>query len=185
MKKVSRDEILDYVTYEEQRDQIRDHALKVKNDRRIHLGPNLTFLFENHDTVRYQVLEMVRTERLVKESEIQHELSTYNELLGDEKGEIFSTLLIEIDDENERAEKLSQWLEMPEHIYLKLDNGEKAYAEFDSRQVGDKRLSSVQFMKFSCGNQHPVAIGCDLDLYTHEMELSKNQFDALKADLES
>jgi len=183
MKKVTRDEILDYVTYEEQRDQIRDQALKVKEHRRIHLGDNLTFLFENHDTVRYQVLEMVRTERLVKESEIQHELSTYNELIGDKKGEIFCTLLIEIDGPEERTQKLTEWLDLPKHIYLKLDNGHKVYAEFDSRQVGESRLSSVQFMSFGCGDQYPVSIGCDLESLSIESELSKNQYEALKSDL--
>jgi hypothetical protein len=185
MKKVTREEILDYVTYEEQRDAIRDNAIKVKEQRRVHLGDHLTFLFENHDTVRYQVLEMVRTERLVKESEILHELKTYNELIGQEKGQIFCTLLIEIDNPETRTEKLMEWLPLPNHIYLKLDNGEKVYAEFDSRQVGEKRLSSVQFMSFSCGDHYPVAIGCDLEALTLENELSDIQLEALRTDLVS
>ncbi len=61
------------------------------------MGPHLTFLFENHDTIRYQVLEMVRTERMVKDADIRHEVDTYNELLG-ARGELGATLLIELDD---------------------------------------------------------------------------------------
>ena len=79
---VRRDEILDYVTYGERRTEIREAAMAAKELRRVIVGDVLTFLFENHETVRYQVLEMVRTERLVRESDIQHELHTYNELLG-------------------------------------------------------------------------------------------------------
>ena len=56
MKRVQRNEILDFVTYGEQRDAIRASAMKAKDARRIHLGEHLTFLFENHETVRYQVL---------------------------------------------------------------------------------------------------------------------------------
>src|SRR5690606_24919438 len=83
-RKVERSELLDYVTYEEQRAEIRPRMLETKRPRRITVGPYLTFLFENHDTVWYQVQEMMRSERIVKEADIRHELDTYNELLGDE-----------------------------------------------------------------------------------------------------
>ena len=105
MQPVRREEILDYVTYGEQREQIRAAVLKIKEPRRIHLGPHMTFLFENRDTVRYQIQEMVRVERLVKESEIQHEIETYNELLGG-PGELGASLLVVIDDPAQRAVQL-------------------------------------------------------------------------------
>ena len=97
MKPVERKEIIDYVTYEEQRDAVRDEAMAAKALRRVHIGEYLTLLFENHLTMRYQIQEMVRVERLVKEADIQHEIDTYNEVLGGE-GEFGCTLLIEIDD---------------------------------------------------------------------------------------
>ena len=65
MAKVRREEILDYVTYGERRDGIRADVMAQKRPRRIHVGSELTFLFENHDTVRYQILEMVRAEQMV------------------------------------------------------------------------------------------------------------------------
>ena len=95
MQKVLRGEILDFVTYEERRAELRTAAMAEKAVRRVHVGQNLTFLFENTTTVRYQILEMVRAERMVRESDIAHEIETYNELLGG-PGELGCTLLVEI-----------------------------------------------------------------------------------------
>ena len=83
MKRVTRQEILDYVTYEEQREKFRKKIMKIKELRRINVAGILSFLFENVDTVRYQIQEMIRVERMVKETDILHEIKTYNELLGD------------------------------------------------------------------------------------------------------
>ena len=142
MKLVTRQEILDYVTYEEQRDKLREKIMKIKDLRRINVGGVLSFLFENTDTVRYQIQEMIRVERIVKETDILHEIKTYNELLGN-SGELGCTLLIEIDDSEERQEKLIQWLDLPNHLYLSLEDGSRIRASFDERQIGDSRLSSV------------------------------------------
>src|SRR5258705_4434013 len=78
MKRVTRSEILDYVTYEEKRAELRKRAMAEKDARRVDSGGVLTFLFENAVTIRYQIHEMMRTERIVKEAEIQHEIDTYN-----------------------------------------------------------------------------------------------------------
>ena len=182
MNKVQRSDILDYETYEEQRPKIRPSAMRAKHLRRIHVGNNLTFLFENHETIRYQILEMVRTEKLVKEADIKHEIDTYNELIGDD-GEICATLLIEIADEALRAQKLSEWVGLPEKLYLKLDDGSRSFAQVDSRQNEDEKISSVQFLKFDCGGKTPVAIGSDLENLRIEVDLSGAQMEALKADL--
>jgi len=81
---LERKDILDFVTYAERRDAIRASAMAAKEPRRVHLGDRLTFLFENRETIRYQVLEMVRAEQMVREDDIQHELDTYNAVLGGE-----------------------------------------------------------------------------------------------------
>jgi hypothetical protein len=183
MKPVTREEILDYVTYAERRDEIRPGVLATKAPRRVELaGGTLTFLFENRDTVRYQVQEMMRTERIVKEADIAHELRTYNELLGGD-GELGCTLLIGIDDEAERAEKLVAWLGLPKHLYAELADGTRVRATFDARQIGDDRLSSVQYLKFAVGAEPPVAFGSDLPALTVRTELSAEQRAALAADL--
>jgi hypothetical protein len=186
MKTVARDEILDYVTYEERRGDVRASAMRAKDARRVHVGPHLTFLFESHETIRYQVLEMVRAERMVKEADIRHELETYNELLGG-PGEVGCTLLVELDDPAERAEKLVRWIALPKHLYVRRADGTKAFARYDERQVGETRVSSVQYLKFDVGPRAPVAIGCDHPdpELKHETILTDAQRAALQADLDS
>lgn len=182
MKKVERAQILDYVTYGEQRERIRAEVMAIKAPRRVHLGPALTFLFETTETVRYQVLEMIRTEQIVKEADIRHELDTYNELLG-EDGELGCTLLIELEDPAERNEKLRAWRDLPGHLYLLLEDGERVRASFDHRQMDDARLSSVQFLKFPTRGRAPVALGVDHPRLTLEARLNPEQAAALRSDL--
>lgn len=164
---------------------MRDASMRTKDERRVHVGPRLTFLFENHDTIRYQVLEMVRTERMVKDADIRHEIETYNELLGG-PGQLGCTLLVELDDPALRARKLADWLALPSHLYVRRADGREARARFDERQVGETRVSSVQYLKFDVGSQAPVAIGCDHpdpELH-HETVLTPPQRAALQRDLE-
>jgi hypothetical protein len=186
MRKVERTEVVDYVTYEEHRGAVREQAMRAKGERRVHVGPHLTFLFENHRTIHYQVQEMMRAERMVKEADIVHEIETYNELIGG-AGEIGCSLLVELDDPAERAIKLAKWLALPRHLYVRRADGRKSYACFDHRQVGDTRVSAVQYLKFAVGNLAPVAVGCDHPdpELQHETELTPEQRAALQADLES
>jgi hypothetical protein len=182
MKKVERSDILDFVTYEEQRAEIRANAMRAKDLRRIHLGENLTFLFENRLTVRYQILEMVRAEKMVREADILHEIKTYNELIGNE-GEICCTLLVEIASADERAEKLTTWVGLPEKLYLKFADETKAFAQVDERQNEDEKISSVQFLKFDCGGKTPTGIGSEHSDLNIETDLSEEQKIALEEDL--
>ena len=182
MKHVQRSEILDYVTYGEQREAIRDSALRAKSVRRILVGEYFTFLFENHETVLYQVQEMMRIEHIVKEEDIQHELDTYNELIHP-AGTIGCTLLVGIDDEELRDQKLREWMGLNEHIYARLPDGSVARPSWDARQVGDTRLSSVQYLSFPLGLEAPVALGIGMPGIEAETELSEAQRDALRSDL--
>lgn len=183
-RKVRRDEIIDYQTYREQRDAEQERIFAVKKPRRIHAGDHLTFLFENADTVRYQVQEMLLAEQIVKEADIVHELDTYNELIGDD-GELGCVLLIEIDDRDKRDELLARWLALPGRVYVALEDGRKVYATHDARQVGEDRLSSVQYIKFDTGGQVPVAVGSDLPELSVEAKLDDAQRAALREDLET
>ena len=182
MRPVERKEIIDYATYEERREAERKRVMELKTSRRIHVSEHLTFLFENRETVRYQVQEMMRTERIVKEADIQHELETYNELLGG-KGELGCTLLIEIESPEERNEKLRAWLDLPKHLFAKLPDGRVVRPTFDPRQVGEDRLSSVQYLKFDTGGQVPVLLGADHPRLQVVRELSRDEQEALRQDL--
>ena len=184
MRKVDRREIVDWKTYEENRESIRQEVFAAKARRRIHVGDCFTFLFENALTVRYQVQEMMRAEKIVKESEILHEIKTYNALLGG-SGELGCTLLIEIDDVGQRAVLLREWLKLPEHIYARLDDGSKIRPSFDPAQRGSDRISSVQYLKFPVGGKPPAAIGIDFPGIGCETVLTQAQKAALAEDLAS
>lgn len=184
MKTVARSEIVDWQTYEENRESFQREVFAAKARRRIHVGDCLTFLFENALTIRYQIQEMMRAERIVKESDILHEIKTYNALLGG-SGELGCTLLIEIDDVEQRAVLLRQWLQMPEHIYARLEDGSITRPSFDPAQRGGDRISSVQYLKFAVGGKPPVAIGIDLPGIECEEGLTHDQKAALAEDLAS
>lgn len=184
MRHVRRDELLDWQTYKEGREQTRPRAMSVKEARRIHVGPHLTFLFENADTVRYQVQEMMLAERIVKEADIAHELHTYNEMLGG-PGELGAALLIEIEDPKDRDQKLREWTGLPRALYVELEDGTRVRPTVDPRQISeDGRLSSVHYLKFDTRGRVPVAIGCELPGLQARAELTAAQKAALAEDLQ-
>ncbi len=181
-RQVQRNEIVDYQSYGDIRPAFQKEVFAAKSVRRIHVGERFTFLFENALTIRYQIQEMMRAEKIVREKDIEHELKTYNGVLGGD-GELGCTLLIEIDDPDERAVKLREWLRLPEHIYARMPDGNKVRPSFDESQRGSERVSSVQYLKFPVGHQIPVAIGIDLPGIEAESELSDAQRAALGEDL--
>jgi hypothetical protein len=184
MKRVQREDLLDYVTYSLQREELARPAQAARNVRRLHVGEHLTFLFENALTIRYQIQEMMRVERIVRESDIRHELDTYNELLGAD-GELGCTLLVEIEDAAQRAELLERWGALPEHVYMKLEDGTRVQARIDERQRTHGKLSSVQYLKFPVSGRVPIALGCDFEEARGETLLTAEQRAALSQDLMS
>ena len=182
MRKVIREEVRKPAEYASFREEFRRTVLEQKDTRRIHVGSFLTFLFENHDTVLYQIQEMLRAENITSEPEIQHEMDTYNELLG-ERGELGCTLLIEIDDPAKRADLLARWKDLPKTLYLETQSGTRVPAQFDARQVGEGRISSVHYLKFQVGDQVPAKVGCSHPDIAAETALSPVQIAALCRDL--
>jgi len=178
---VRRDELLDWRTYADGRDAIWAEVMAVKAARRIHLGDNLTFLFENHDTMRYQVQEIMRVEQIVRESGIREELDTYNGMLGG-PGQLGCALLIEIEDEAKRRPLLEAWLGLQECLYAETADGSRTYAEFDPTQVGRGRLSAVQYLSFSL-ESGPLRLGSDFATLELTVDLTEDQRAALAADL--
>ena len=150
MQPVQRGEILGLTEYEAVREQTRAEVLRAKEPRRIALGPNMTVLFENRDTVRYQIQEMLRIERTTGEKEIAHELETYNELVpGD--GELTATLLIEYETPEERDRQLTALLGLEKGALRLVVGGREIPAAFDQRQVNTRRISSVHYLRFGLG----------------------------------
>jgi hypothetical protein len=105
MPKLTADDIADLRAYERERAVFRAHVIQLKRRRRIPVGPFVTFLFENRDTIRFQIQEMARVEKLITDEAIQDELDTYNPLIP-EPGELSATLFIELTS----PELLQEWL---------------------------------------------------------------------------
>jgi len=187
---IPRSNILDLGDYERKRDDIRPLAMKARNLRRVALGPNATFAFENLETLTYQVHEMLRAERIAKEPEVQHEIETYSELLPTSSS-LSGTLLIEFPDPAERATRLVQMLGLDKHLRVEIDGAGAANAEFDQRQIDEGRLSSVQFVRFNLDvTQRDAIVGgaklrivSDHPAYTHSADLSAETAAGLADDL--
>ena len=183
MALVERREIVDYQTYNDEiRTEFKKEILDIKSKRRIHVGDNLTFLFENHETIKYQIQEMILVERIIKEKDILHEIKTYNELIGT-NGSLGCSLLVEIESPEQRDVLLRKWVNLTKHIYAVTESGEKVYCKFDSRQMGEERLSSVQYLIFPLEGSAITKLGCDHPELNVEYPLSESQVTALKDDL--
>jgi hypothetical protein len=182
MRKIRVKDVLDLTAYEKQRKDIRPKIIEIKNQRRIHVGPKVTYLFETYDTMWYQVQEMTRAERIVDEEGIMGELNAYNELIPD-SNQLSASMLIEIDDETERKSFLSKIVDLPGHTYLDID-GDRIIPIFDPRQGSEDKLSSVQYIKFDLTKEQverftdqdsKVVFGFDHSLYKHQQELTADQ----------
>ena len=136
---------------------LRPLFIAEKDRRRLSVGEHVTLLFENAQTVWYQVQEMLRSERITSEAGIAHELDTYNELLPG-PNELAATMLIEFTDPAQRDENLRKLVGLENQLYL-LIGDRRQKARVDLRQVSADRVSSVQFVRFTLG-------GIDADGFT-------------------
>ena len=146
MRPIELSEIKNIADYELIRPALRPRMIALKDRRRIRVGDHLTFLFEDRETVLYQIQEMMRIERIVKPEEVAHELATYNELIPAD-GELSATLLIEYESAEERTLWLEQLLGLEQHIWLEA-SGRRTLASLDTRQISPNRISSVQYLRF-------------------------------------
>ena len=149
MKAVQRNQVLSYDQYEKLRPLLRPLFIAEKERRRLAVGEHVTLLFENAQTVWYQVQEMLRSERIESEEDIAHELDTYNELLPG-PNEVAATLLIEFPDPAQRDENLRKLTGLEDQISLVIGD-RRHQARVDMRQIASERVSSVQFVRFGLG----------------------------------
>ncbi len=149
--------------YELERPDYRRHVIELKSHRRIALGPLMTLVFESRDTVRFQVQEMLRAERIVQPEKVQHELDVYNELLPG-PGEIAATLFIEITDQTRIQEVLDGFIGLDEPGKLAVRVGAKSYpALFAPGQSREDRISAVHYIRFPLGDEGRAALASGAD----------------------
>lgn len=148
MKPITANDLISYEEYERQRESFRATIIALKQRRRMSLGPLITVLFENRDTLRFQIQEMLRAERISDPAKVQDELDVYNALLPGEN-ELSATLMIELTDEGTMKEKLDQFmgLDHGEKVAIVAD-GEEAFGEFEGGRSHETKISAVHFVRF-------------------------------------
>ncbi len=191
MKRVDTTEILGLGEYEGVRERFRARIIEEKKLRRVRLGDRASCVFENHDTALYQVQEMLRTERITKKSAVLHEIATYNELVpGDD--ELSVTIMIEIDDKDERDTFLSKALGMEKHVHLVVA-GDRVPATWDPERIHEDHLSAVLYLKFPLGKaladrvrtkDVKIALAVDHPAYQASVDLAPQVVSSLADDLE-
>jgi len=186
---IPREEIIDLGDYERSRDSIRASAIAAREVRRVLVGPNATLSFENRETVRYQILEMLRAERIAKDADVQHEIETYSDLLPS-SDELSATLMFEFPDENARSVHLRDLVGFEDHLRIEFDGAGASKAYFDRRQIDADRISAVQFVRFPISDAQRKALRrgarvvADHSRYACTVELPQPTRDALMADID-
>jgi hypothetical protein len=177
MNKVVLSEILDIAQYEMARDEFRVRVIGLKKNRRLPVGPMVTFVFENHDTMLFQIQEMLRAEHIVNDDAIQHEIDTYNQLLPDEN-ELAATMLIELPDAARIREEITKFhgVNTGEATYIRVGD-ERLPGVFDAGQSDECRISAVQYVRFRFNDAqreafatgaNPAWLVIDHPFYRHE-----------------
>jgi hypothetical protein len=145
--KVSLDEILGLDRYERVRDELRRRIIGLKKHRRVAVGDRVTLVFENHETMLFQIQEMIRAERIVDLDKIREEIEVYNELIPNDE-ELSATLLIEITESERIREELVQLIGIDETVSLQIDEAFEIPAKFEPGRSKEDKLSAVQYIRF-------------------------------------
>ena len=153
MNKLKKSDLSSLEEYNSNREQFREQVLTLKKDRKVQIGSNVTLLFENSDTIKYQVQEMLRIEKIFEQNGIEKELATYNPLIPDGSN-LKATMLIEFPDEVIRKEKLGQLTGIEHKVWLQVGENVRifAIADEDLEKTTEEKTSAVHFLRFELSN---------------------------------
>jgi len=167
MQKLDRSNLWSLEEYAQKRDAFRAEVIEHKKPRRVALSPNATMYFEDFLTLKYQVQEMLRVERLFEPEEIEHELAAYNPLIPDGsnwKG----TFMFEYPDVEERRKALARMAGIEHRIWVQVAGQEKifAVANEDLERSTDEKTSAVHFLRFELDPDSVAAVkrGADVKM---------------------
>jgi hypothetical protein len=165
MSAISRDSLLTLEAYAKAREDFRARVIAHKKNRKVHLGENITLIFEDELTIRYQIQEMLRAEKIFDEVGIQEELEAYGPLVPD-GANWKATMMIEFPDPAERAARLRELIGIQDRVWVKVEGYDPVYAIADEdleRETGEK-TSSVHFLRFELNSGMIEALRHDLPL---------------------
>ncbi|MEO5841254.1 MAG: DUF3501 family protein [Acidimicrobiales bacterium] len=195
-RKLTLDDIADMRAYEREREDFRKRVIELKRRRRVGVGPYITIVFENRDTIRFQIQEMARIERLYSDSQIENELRVYNPLIP-EAGHLSATMFIELTEEALLREWLPKLVGIERAIYVQIGEGAEADrvaftadSEHDEQLTRTDITSAVHYVHLALGAEQiakfassPVALVIDHPNYHHESPLGAATIDELTTDL--
>ena len=192
MPRITRASLLTLEAYAKVRSEFRANVMEHKKHRRIHLGPHVTLQFEDEMTMRYQVQEMLRAERIFEEEGIQEELDAYNPLIPDGSN-WKATMMIEYEDPAQRQKALSELIGIEDRVWVQVDGCRRIYAlaDEDTERETDVKTSSVHFLRFELDAAMKQAlrggaglrVGIDHPRYQAAVEVAGSVRDALLKDL--
>jgi hypothetical protein len=191
--KLKIEDLLSLEDYDEQREVIKKDLINHKKNRTVSIGEHVILLFEDYSTIKYQVQEMLRIEKIFNKKEMQEEIEAYNPLIPDGDN-LKATMLIMYPDVNERRVMLSKLHDIENHIWL--SSGSKkitAFADEDLERSTDSKTSAVHFLRFQLDqdditeflSNEKISLGVNHSEYDKEIQLEPNTKASLAKDLKS
>jgi hypothetical protein len=194
MQKLSRQDLMTLEQYSVERSSLRAEVIAHKQLRNVPVGPNMTWCFEDRTTIRYQVLEMLRAERIFEPAGIQDELDAYNPLIPSGSN-LKATLLLEFPDADARRDALAKLIGVEDRCWVRVSEMERVFAiaDEDIERENAEKTSAVHFLRFELSASMVAAaksgaslsIGVDHENYRHSVApLPPAVRDALTRDLD-
>ena len=193
MKKLTNKDLLSLEEYDSNRETIKTEVIESKKHRSINIGNNIVLLFESFETIKYQVQEMLRIEKIFKRDEIEEEIGAYQALIPD--GHNFkATMLIMYPDVEERRKMLEKLNGIENKMWLRINQSSKIYAmaDEDLDRANDEKTSAVHFLRFQLNseevdlfkNSDNIQFGVDHDEYSTSIQLTIDTYKSLLKDLD-
>jgi hypothetical protein len=193
MPQITRDSLMTLEAYAKARQEFRARVMAHKKDRTLALGGNVTLIFEDELTIRYQIQEMLRAERIFEAEGIEDELGAYNPLVPDGNN-WKATMMIEYPDLDERRQKLEKLIGVEDKVWVKIEGHQRVYAiaDEDMERETAAKTSAVHFLRFELDRAMvgalkrgaPVSAGIDHPQYNVTVDhLDAAVMDSLVRDL--
>lgn len=194
MQKLARADLMSLEQYAVERKRLRTEVIAHKLIRNVQIGPNMTWCFEDRITIRYQILEMLRVERIFESAGIQDELDAYNPLIPDGKN-WKATMLIEYPDPDARRIALEKLKAVEDRCWVRVNEMERVFAiaDEDLMRTNDEKTSAVHFLRFELSSAMaeavkggaPLSLGVEHDNYRQSISpIPPAVRDSLSADLD-
>lgn len=189
---ITPDSLMSLEAYSKFRKTHKAEVLAHRKLRSVHLGEHITLQFESETTIRYQIQEMLRIEKIFEEEGIQDEIEAYAPLLP-EGTNWKGTMMLEYTDINERKRELSRLIGIEDRMFVEVEGHARVYAiaDEDLDRENDEKTSAVHFVRFEFNPAMCAAIkagasvklGCDHTNYPSHIEIAANTLASLAGDI--